>query len=198
MRATILVPLVLSALLLTGASFAQDKATVPFYGNATCPVMTDKPINKRFFVEHEGQRIYVCCKKCLKVVQAKPEEYLPKAYPPNKVTEVKAEKCVVMGKDLKANAEAVVWQGYKVPLCCKKCVAKFLEEPNKTLTRALNPTYTMAANTMCPVMPEEKVVRDNFFVYKGQIINLCCDSCVQEAQDDPEKVLKALKDQGKK
>ncbi|HMS18204.1 MAG TPA: hypothetical protein PKA37_15275 [Planctomycetota bacterium] len=188
----------LALLLPMGAALAQDKASVPFYGNTTCPVMADKPINRKFFVEHEGQKIYVCCRNCQKKVQASPGEYLAKAYPPEKVKEVKTEKCVVMGKEIKGKGESVVWQGHKLTFCCKRCVAKFRDEPNKILTRALNPSLTTADNTICPVMTDEKIVKDVFVVYKGQIINLCCDTCVQDATDDPEKVVKTLKEIQKK
>jgi YHS domain-containing protein len=43
----------------------------------TCPVMGGK-INKDIFVEHNGQKVYFCCKACVSKFQKAPEEYLSK------------------------------------------------------------------------------------------------------------------------
>lgn len=43
----------------------------------TCPVMGGK-INKDIFVEHKGQKVYLCCKACVSKFQADPEKYLAK------------------------------------------------------------------------------------------------------------------------
>ena len=42
-----------------------------------CPVM-DLPINKAFFVDHEGKRVYFCCATCPGMFSADPERYLSK------------------------------------------------------------------------------------------------------------------------
>jgi len=42
-----------------------------------CPVMGGK-INKDVFVEHNGQKVYFCCKACVSKFQKAPEEYLSK------------------------------------------------------------------------------------------------------------------------
>ena len=184
-----------AALLLVGTLSAQDKAKAesPFYGNTVCPVM-EKPAKPKYRVNHEGQAIYVCCRKCIRAVRKDAEKFLKKAYPTDKVKKVGNKTCPVMGKKLGKKPTMVTWQGHEVGLCCKKCAKKFAEEPNKYLTLALNPNLKVLGNKICPVMTDEEIVPDSFFVYKGQIINLCCDTCVQDAVDDPEKVMKTLKD----
>lgn len=42
----------------------------------TCPVMEGKKIEKFFYVDYQGWRIYVCCKPCVKAVRKNPEKYL--------------------------------------------------------------------------------------------------------------------------
>lgn len=42
-----------------------------------CPVM-DQPIDKKLYVDHEGQRVYVCCPMCVAKFKADPEPYLKK------------------------------------------------------------------------------------------------------------------------
>ena len=43
----------------------------------TCPVMGGK-INKELYVDHEGRRVYFCCKGCAAVFEKDPEKYLKK------------------------------------------------------------------------------------------------------------------------
>ena len=42
-----------------------------------CPVM-GRPIDKQFYVDHEGQRVYLCCPMCVQKFKADPEKYLKK------------------------------------------------------------------------------------------------------------------------
>ena len=43
----------------------------------TCPVTGDK-IDKGLYVDHEGRRVYVCCKKCVDTVKKDPQKYIKK------------------------------------------------------------------------------------------------------------------------
>jgi len=40
-----------------------------------CPVLNE-PINKDFFVDHDGKRIYVCCTHCLDKVKENPKKFI--------------------------------------------------------------------------------------------------------------------------
>lgn len=42
-----------------------------------CPVMGD-PINKKFFVDYKGYRIYFCCSSCPEEFKKNPEKYMKK------------------------------------------------------------------------------------------------------------------------
>jgi len=44
----------------------------------TCPVMEGNPINKQYFVEYKGKKVYFCCPGCDKKFTANPEQYLAK------------------------------------------------------------------------------------------------------------------------
>jgi YHS domain-containing protein len=176
-------------LTLTSVGLAQDKVEVPFYGNAMCPIM-GKAVDRKWAVEHEGQKIYACCRKCWTKIKEDPAPALAKAYP--KATVHKLEKCAFTGKDIPADAPTVTWQGHTIPFCCKNCVAKFKAEPNKHLTLILNKDIKAVGNLMCPLMEEEKIAPDHFFIYKKQLVNICCDSCVTDAMSDPEAAMKKL------
>jgi len=42
-----------------------------------CPVMGN-PINKQYFTEHNGQKVYFCCPECKEKFEADPEKYIAK------------------------------------------------------------------------------------------------------------------------
>ncbi len=43
----------------------------------TCPVM-EGPINKEFFTEYKGQKVYFCCAECKGKFEQNPEQYIAK------------------------------------------------------------------------------------------------------------------------
>jgi YHS domain-containing protein len=173
---------------LAGLLAAQDKAVMPFYGNAKCPV-DGKEVNRKLYLEVDGERVHVCSKECRKKADADPAASKKSAYPDDKVVDVKNERCPCMPKAAKAE-HSVTWQGHKVGLCCKKCVAKFKQSPARYLTLALNKDLVAVGNKKCPVMPDEDVDAEFFVLYKGKLIDLCCDSCVEDFK--PEEHMKKL------
>ena len=44
----------------------------------TCPVMEGNKINKEYFVEYQGKKVYFCCAGCDEKFMADPEKYLAK------------------------------------------------------------------------------------------------------------------------
>jgi len=180
------------ALVITSAvSFGQKASDikVPFYGNETCPI-SGKPVDKSKSVTYEGQKIYVCCGKCKKMVKAKPAAFLAKAYPKDKVVDMKNAKCPIRGGKA-AKGVSVVFQGRKVHFCCPGCDKAFMKEPNKKLAMLENPKLKDLGNKTCPVTGEENEA-DNFVIYKDQIINICCAGCAKDLQKDPKKYLRKL------
>lgn len=57
----------------TAETAAEEAAEV--IAQKTCPVMGG-PINKAIFVEHEGKKVYFCCKGCETQFQADPAKYV--------------------------------------------------------------------------------------------------------------------------
>lgn len=165
-------------------------AKSPFYGNTTCPY-SGKPTKSSFFVSKGRERIYLCCKTCVKKAKTEVDTVHAKAYPKDKVTKVANKICPVMNKAVKP-AHKVSWQGYEVPVCCKRCVKGFMKQPRRFLSLALDPKLTAVKNKMCPVMDDEKVVRDTFVIYRGHLIGLCCDECIDMFKDDADEYLATL------
>jgi len=44
----------------------------------TCPVMEGNPINKAYFTEYKGKKVYFCCPGCDEKFKANPEKYIAK------------------------------------------------------------------------------------------------------------------------
>ncbi len=65
---------------------------LPMFGNAneghdnqsralaqgTCPVMEGNPVDPSLYVDYKGERVYLCCKTCVKLFTENPEAYLDK------------------------------------------------------------------------------------------------------------------------
>lgn len=45
----------------------------------TCPVMRGK-INKKYYIDVKGYRIYVCCPGCISKIKADPDKYIQKLH----------------------------------------------------------------------------------------------------------------------
>lgn len=49
----------------------------PVAHQTMCPIM-NKPIKKDLYVDHDGKRVYVCCKMCVRRVKGDPGKYIKK------------------------------------------------------------------------------------------------------------------------
>jgi YHS domain-containing protein len=62
-------------------SFADEKAdnatTKELKQQTVCPVMGGK-INKKFYVDTDAGRIYVCCQECINAIKKNPAKYIEK------------------------------------------------------------------------------------------------------------------------
>ncbi len=55
----------------------QDGAKKEVKVQTTCPVMGNK-INKDIYVDHDGKRVYLCCKACVAAFNKDPGKYIKK------------------------------------------------------------------------------------------------------------------------
>lgn len=100
----------------------------------TCPTKMGAKINKSLYVDHDGKRIYVCCKACVKMVKKDPKKYIKKLEDKG-VTVCKAQAtCPISGKkiDKKFYADH---DGQRVHLCCSDCATKFKKDPAKYIKK---------------------------------------------------------------
>jgi len=102
----------------------------------TCPVMGGK-IDKNVSVDHNGERIYFCCKGCPDQFKKEPAKYLAKLKNEG-VTLQRTPKpqvtCPVMGGKIDQKVY-VDYQGKRIYFCCKGCPETFQKTPKKYLAK---------------------------------------------------------------
>ncbi len=61
-----------------GAEDAAAPAGTGAIAQKTCPVMEGNRINPKLYVDHNGRRVYFCCKACVETFRKDPEKYVKK------------------------------------------------------------------------------------------------------------------------
>ena len=92
----------------------------------TCPV-TGEPVDRKTFIEHDGKKVFFCCKGCLGKFQKDPDRY--KVRLANSYTY--QTKCAVMGGDINPESFTTLAGGQKIYFCCPGCEAPLFKEPAK-------------------------------------------------------------------
>ena len=188
--------LAFSALAQTPAAPAAPVAPVQeadpsWEAQTICPVSAE-PLDgeKSHFVDFEGQRIYVCCKKCVKKAAADPEQMLFVLAQAGQATESTNTICPVSGEKLDGR-DHVVWVGNKsFAVCCKKCHRKASGTPAVYLDKLEGRTK----QTLCPISGEKvdpKVATE----VNGFQVKACCEKCVAKIEADPNAALAKLASQ---
>jgi len=49
--------------------------------NPTCPVMPGHKVKEKFYLDYQGERIFFCCRSCVKAFKKHPEDYLKNLEP---------------------------------------------------------------------------------------------------------------------
>lgn len=98
-----------------------------------CPIM-GKKINKKFYADIQGQRVYFCCPKCDEKFKADADSYFKKAAADGVQFENIQKICPVTGEPISKKASED-WEGRRVYFCCKMCQPVFAKDPLKYLKR---------------------------------------------------------------
>ncbi len=62
----------------SGMAMTDTAKEVAGTEQTTCPVMEGNKINKEYFVEYKGKKVYFCCPGCDEKFMANPEKYIAK------------------------------------------------------------------------------------------------------------------------
>ncbi|MDZ4771947.1 MAG: hypothetical protein SGI72_02310 [Planctomycetota bacterium] len=166
-----------------------EAVQVPAFPNSTCPIM-GKPISTRLFTDTKYGRIYICCKACVKDIQADVEHTYRTAYPATQKLE--NETCPVTGTKIGKDAVRVLLQGRDFSVADKAAAAIAIDDAQATLAKLLDTKLVDVGNATCPITGDA-VAKNVIAVIDGRIVRFASAKAVEEAKKEPEKVLaKAL------
>lgn len=159
-----------------------------------CPVM-DEPIDFSVSTPSKEGPVYFCCKGCIKKFRDNPSKY-EKGLVAQRAALAKLPKiqvtCPIKGGAIVKDAYAEK-DGKKVYFCCKGCISKFNDHPEK-YKAALAASYTY--QTQCPVMDEEINPTVSDVLPDGKRVYYCCKGCNKKLLADPGKYAAKLAAQG--
>ena len=95
----------------------------------TCPVMGGK-IDRSLYVDHDGKRVYICCKGCEAPLKKDPAPYIRKLEAEGITVAKLQTECPVMGGAID-KALYVDHDGKRIYVCCQGCVAPVKTDPAK-------------------------------------------------------------------
>jgi hypothetical protein len=168
---------------------AVDAVVVPASPNSTCPIM-GKPISTRLFTDTKLGRIYICCKACVKDIQADVEHAYRTAYPTTEKLDNKI--CPVTGKSLEGEAakkaKRVELQGRDFLVADEAAAASAIQDSQATLAKLADPKLEDLRNTACPVTGDP-VGKNVIAVIEGRIVRFASPKAIEDARKDPSKTL---------
>lgn len=97
----------------------------------TCPVMGGA-IDKNQYVDHDGKRVYICCKGCEAPLKKDPATYIKKLEDAGVTVATLQTQCPVMGGAIDT-ALYVDHGGKRIYVCCQGCIAIVKKDPAKTI-----------------------------------------------------------------
>jgi len=116
-----------------GSMPAVVEASNVFMGNPTCAI-SGHPIKTENYVEHDGQRAYFCCSKCVATGKKDPAAAVAAAY--GTPTVVGNTTCPISGRPVGAE-NLVTWQGQTVGVCCQGCEKNYASDASGYTQKAM-------------------------------------------------------------
>lgn len=116
----------------------------------SCP-LTENPVDQKVFVEHDGGKVYFCCKGCIDRFQQDPGKY--KAALANSYTY--QTKCPIMDEEIDPQAFTTAANGMKIYYCCKGCDKKFLADPSKYAPKLVAQGFTVSPAELKPAEKDD-------------------------------------------
>jgi YHS domain-containing protein len=114
----------------------KQNDTITTKAQELCPIMGGK-INKKYYADHKGKRVYFCCSGCDSKFKQNPDAHIARMEKEGIVLD-KALKpqtsCPVSGEKIKKSIYTD-YEGKRVYFCCSGCVGKFKAEPEKYLKK---------------------------------------------------------------
>jgi YHS domain-containing protein len=164
-----------------------------------CPVLGGK-IKPELYYQYKGQKIYVCCPRCIDKIKEDPEKYLKKV---RKEKEEIAEARKITQKTCPVMSGVIVPNLYyqynkKIYVCCPGCIDKIKKDPDKYLLKVQKQITESKdkKQATCPVMGG-KINSDLYYEYNKKIY-VCCPGCIPIIKKNPDKYIKKVLEEQKK
>lgn len=128
MKHLILVTILIFAIVLVFAQAEKPK------NQTTCPISGEK-IDKKVFIDYQGQRIYFCCDKCKAKFEKEPEKYFEKLEKEHVVLENVQTSCPTCEMKLEDKKIFTDYKGRRIYVCSDHCLKEFKKDPAKYLEK---------------------------------------------------------------
>lgn len=93
----------------------------------TCPIMGGG-IDRTLYADVRGQRVYVCCRGCIRAVERDPEAALGALEKRGEYAESRQQRCPVMGGAINEDLY-VSYKGRRIYVCCAGCLEPVRKDP---------------------------------------------------------------------
>lgn len=168
----------------------ESPVSVPMFPNPSCPIM-GKPISTRLYTDTEMGRIYICCKSCVKDIQADVPVAYRTAYPTD--TKLTNKISPVSGKGITKESPTIVLQGFEFFVLDQDEIAPARENAQIVLAKLHDAKLVDLENQTCP-LTGEKVAKNTFVVIEGTIVRLSTTKPMDEIEKDPAALLKKARE----
>ena len=196
-----------TGLALTSAPPAPTSYSGEAYPLDTCPVSGEKlgadavtvVLSGMKEANLNGTQMKFCCSKCEAAFKADPAKFMTKVNEQiaKAATNFPMTTCAVMTDEaVDASSKTVVYHNRVYRLCCKKCVAKFEQNPAKY--EANFETALIAKQkagykaTKCPVSGEAVKADSTDVIIGNRLVRCCCPKCADKAKADPKGTLSKI------
>lgn len=163
---------------------AAWKVSVPAFPNATCPIM-GKPISVKLYTDTPRGRIYICCKACIKDIQADVEMAYKAAFP--KQEKLANKVCPVTEKPITPESPRVEIQGFEFSVHDEAAAKRVADDLQAVLAKLHDPSLVDVGNRTCPVTGE--AAKNHVVVVAKQLIRLSTPKAVETVQQEPQRIV---------
>jgi len=117
---------------LSAMILGQNKGAAPMQAKVPqtlCPITNEK-IDLKVYTDYGGKRVYFCCKNCIEKFRRDPAKAIEGMESKGIILDAAQVSCPVMNEKVD-RAIYVDYGGRRIYLCCKACIGKFNQDPQK-------------------------------------------------------------------
>lgn len=165
------------------AKSGKAKLVMPteFGPQTSCPISGEELEDRDTYIDYEGHRIYVCCKKCKRKAKAKPEQVAMEMFVKGILLENLQTMDPVSGEELENREHFHQVYNKRIFVNDAKDLEKVAAEPAKYL----DILGGRGAQEKCAIRGGD-LDPDADFVIEGMTVGQCCPGCEKKWFAEPE------------